>query len=266
MHASPALAPGSQSHTDTESIGKTKFFRAGCPLFIEGDNAEYVFRVLKGRVHLTTSGAAGPASMLRVATEGDFLGISSALLQRPYEGIAVAAVPTTVEAISRELFLQVLNHIPGFGAKIAAALAGEYSEIVEHSKRLQLVGNTQERIARLLVGCIGGDGPGVPFEMPYTHDEIGGMIGRSRETVTRTFTLFKQRGIINLDDRMLKILRPDCLLILAGPFREADSARPESGSLPASAMRALQPRLPANLAIENRRTKETPSASMRHFS
>ena len=245
IHVEPSVSPGSIDRSDHESVGRTKFFRAGSPLFIEGDKAECVFRVIKGRVHLTTSGTSGPSTILRIVTEGRYLGISSVLLHKAYEGVATAAVPTTVEVVSRELFLQIIDHVPGFASTVALTLAREYSEMVEHSKRLHLVGNTQERIARFLVGCLGDESPGMPFELPYTHDEIGGMIGRSRETVTRTFTLFKQQGIIDTTDHMLKILRPDSLLILAGPLQISLPDEPLNGSFQSPAMqrRGLMPRL-----------------------
>lgn len=249
IYAAATIAPGSTVNPiNLSSIGRTAFFRAGCPLFLEGDKAECMYRVIKGRVHLTTSGTSGPSSLLRIVTEGGFLGISSTLLQKTYEGVAVAAVPTTVEVVTRGLFLQTLDHLPSFASTIALELSREYSEMVEHSKRLQLVGNTQERIARFLVGCVGDESPGIPFELPYTHDEIGGMIGRSRETVTRTFTFFKQQGIIDIADRTLTILRPESLLVLAGPLHEPMPDRSMSQGFTTPERRGLLPRLSTRLA------------------
>jgi CRP/FNR family transcriptional regulator len=224
-----------------ESIGNRRLFNAGCPLFLEGDRAEWVFRVIKGRVHLTTSSAVGPPSILRIATEGCFLGISSVLLQTVYEGLAIAVVPTTVEVLSRESFQQLMDDVPAFAATAAITLSREYCEMIEHSKLLQSVGNTQERVARFLVGSMRDRRAGTRFKLHYTHDEIGGMIGRSRETVTRTLTLFKQHGIIDVADGVLRIRRPDYLLALAGPMRQSHPDRLSPGPSPTPAIQRRGP-------------------------
>ena len=218
----PARAMQSISFDDShrprqEFAGQRRSLRPGCPLFLEGDRAECVFRVVKGRVHLATSAAIGSSSILRIVTEGRFLGISSVLLQESYEGFAIAVVTTTVEVFPSAFFRKLMDQFPEFAATITLALSREYLEMIEYSKRMQLEGNTQQRVARLLVGCIRGKGTSLSVELPYRHNEIGGMIGRSRENVTRTLTLFKQQGIIDIVDRRLKIRRPKYLILLAAP-------------------------------------------------
>jgi CRP/FNR family cyclic AMP-dependent transcriptional regulator len=216
VHAIPYPSDSTDFRSGADVVNRKRYFRAGATLFLEGDSPECVFQILKGRVHLETSGRAGAPVLLRVATEGCFLGISSILLQQPYEGSAITVEPTTVEVLPRAAFRQLMDEIPSFAAKATRVLSREYSEMVEQSKRLRLAGNTNERVARVLVDCMGGRRSGTQFAMPYTHDEIGSMIGRSRETVTRTLTLFKQQGLIEIAGRTLNILRPDCLRSIAG--------------------------------------------------
>jgi CRP-like cAMP-binding protein len=235
-HPIPSIPIGGLHRSSLEYGGKRKLFRAGSPLFLEGDSADSVFRVIRGRIHLATSRAMGPPSILRVATDGCFLGISAVLLGRAYEGSATAVKPTAVEVLSREQIRRLIDRVPAFAATAAVELSREYSEMIEHSKRLQLAGNTEERVARFLLGCVGDEEPGAPFELLYTHDEIGAMIGRSRESVTRTFTQFRHQGIIDMVDRMLKIRRPDSLHLLAGPIQELQPAGLLNAAVPAPAL------------------------------
>ncbi len=46
---------------------------------------------------------------------------------------------------------------------------------------------------------------GLRFHFTFTHEEIGEFIGTSRETVTRTLSIFKTRHLVNFNGSTLTI-------------------------------------------------------------
>jgi CRP/FNR family transcriptional regulator, cyclic AMP receptor protein len=76
-----------------------------------------------------------------------------------------------------------------------------------------------ERLARLLLGWSDEPGPnrelGSHCRMSMTHEEIGEFIGTSRETVTRTLSIFKSRHLVAQHGSTLTIPSRSALEIYA---------------------------------------------------
>jgi CRP-like cAMP-binding protein len=49
------------------------------------------------------------------------------------------------------------------------------------------------------------------FEIPFTRREFADLIGIARESTTRVLIKFKEEGILDIDGRLIKILRPEVL-------------------------------------------------------
>jgi CRP/FNR family cyclic AMP-dependent transcriptional regulator len=71
-----------------------------------------------------------------------------------------------------------------------------------------LSGSASEKLARLLVGWL-DERTGAPapdrMKVPLTHEEIGQMIGTSRETVTRLMAGFRKQRFIEQEGATLVV-------------------------------------------------------------
>lgn len=117
------------------------------------------------------------------------LGLSAVLANVPYEATAEAIEPCQVKTISRQAFLAFLGRNGIATINAAQALSGEYLEVVHDAQRMALPRSSAGKLARLLLdwGQTGTHGqPETRFTMALTHEEIGNIIGMSRETVTPT--------------------------------------------------------------------------------
>ena len=77
-------------------------------LFVEGEEPRGVFILCSGRVKLTTSSTDGKRLILKIVEAGEVLGLSAAILDRPYEVTAETIQPSQVNFIKRDDFLKFL--------------------------------------------------------------------------------------------------------------------------------------------------------------
>ncbi len=113
----------------------------------------------------------------------------------------------------------LMSEIPNFAIGLVQGLAYKGKC---YSSLLQMLGTRSvvERLAHLLLnlaslkGVKTGDAVTI-VDMP-SHEELAGMVGATRQWVSINVEKFRKRGIIEVGDRRLIILRPDALRAIAG--------------------------------------------------
>ncbi|HEX8852928.1 MAG TPA: Crp/Fnr family transcriptional regulator, partial [Pyrinomonadaceae bacterium] len=119
---------------------------------------------------------------------------------RPYEVSAETLSPALVTFIGREQFTQLLSEHGGVCASAAQQLNRDYHAAYEKARLLGLSGSTTGKLARLLLQLAARRGTqterGIRMKVALTHEELGQLIGASRETVTRLLGEFKSREIL----------------------------------------------------------------------
>lgn len=169
----------------------------GAVLFVEGKPARSVFVVCEGKLKLTTSSAEGRTLIVQIAEPGDVLGLSAALLGRGYETSAEAIEPVHVTCLSRDTFLGLASSSATVALELARQLSSTFDAAQHEIRRLVLSQTTLERLIRLLLDwCAkkGEKGPGgVRLHLSFTHEELGQMIGTTRETVTRALSELRRK-------------------------------------------------------------------------
>lgn len=177
-------------------------------LFIEGEPVRALFVVLEGQVRLSISSSEGKHLSLRIAREGDIIGLSSTLSGAPYEMNAETLYPTKVARIERREFLKFLAQHPDAYQSVTDELGRHMAIAYSQLRTLGLSSSAPEKLARLLLEW---SDRGQPTEsegrlrFPLTHEEIGEFIGTSRETVTRTLSHFKNRRLVAFQGSMMTI-------------------------------------------------------------
>lgn len=207
--------PTSELNT-LNGLGMERSFAAGQALFREDDPAKHVYRVLEGRIKIIATSSAGRAHIVRVLYPGDVLGMSAVLAKAPHEVEAIAFISTIVARIHADQFLSFLESSPIGIACVANALSEEYLDIAGDAKILQIGNGIQGRVARVLLACAPADECRLPFPLVFTHDDLADMANCSRESVTRTFSLFKKHAFIHTSSELLTILQPERLVGIAG--------------------------------------------------
>jgi CRP/FNR family transcriptional regulator len=197
----------------------TKEYPRGSFLFGEGEKARGVYILSEGRAKVTINSAEGRTLVLRVAQPGELLGINATLTGRPYQATVKTLDKCRVDFIPREQFLKLLDRNQHIYVGLAQALSGKLNYLVEHTRLLFLSHSAEEKLARLLLRWRDDFGirtpQGMRIDPRLTHEEIGEMIGSSRETVTRLLSELRQKRILSLANNALFIRNRKALEALA---------------------------------------------------
>ena len=205
-----------------EALDSMKFTGAypkGALLFVEGEQPRGVFILCRGGAKLTTTSTEGRTLIVKIAKPGEILGVSAAILGRPYEVSAETIEASQVSFIRRDDFLRFLNAHSEACMHTAEQLSEKYESAQREIRTLGLAQTTSEKLAKLLLNwsVTGEETPqGTRLQVLLTHEEIGQMIGTTRETVTRIFSTFRRRNLIEMKGANLFILDKKKLEAVAG--------------------------------------------------
>ena len=191
---------------ELEEISYTLLYPTGSVLFAEGDAARGVFILATGRVKLWICSGDGRILILRLAEPGDIVGLPATLSGNRYEVTAAAIGPCCCAFVKREPFLSLMNAHMEICLGVTDQLRKIYCSACYEIRRIGLSHSAVEKLAELLVGwpATNGDSPS-RIRFPFSHEEVGQMIGSSRETVSRAFATFKKRRLAELNGATLHI-------------------------------------------------------------
>jgi len=178
-------------------------------LFVEGEQPRGVYILCSGRAKLTTSSTEGRTLIVKIVNPGEILGVSAAILGKPYEVSAETLEASQVSFIRREDFMRFLNAYSEACMKTAHQLSEKYESAQREIRTLGLAQTTSEKLAKLLLdwSATGEETPqGTRMQVLLTHEEIAQMIGTTRETVTRLLSDFRRKKLISVKGSSLFLL------------------------------------------------------------
>lgn len=182
-----------------ETLTLTNEFPTGAILFTEGQEAKGIYIVRRGALKLSVCASDGRTLILRIVEAGEALGVAAVIGGRQYEATAEAQEPCEVTFVRQSDVLRMMRAHGEFALWVTQRLSSDYNSTCREIRSLMLSGSASEKLARLLVGWLdqkaGSPNPS-RMKMRLTHEEIGQMIGTSRETVTRLFAGFKKQHLL----------------------------------------------------------------------
>lgn len=188
-------------------IRSTAIYPKSAMLFIEGQQPRGVFVLCSGRVKLSTSSSEGRTVITKISEAGDVLGLSATISNRPYEVTAEMIEPGQANFITRDALLHFMREYGEVALRVAEQLSRNYYSAYEEIRTLGLTNSPSERFAKLLLGWSNTASNGDPLQLKLTltHEEIAEMIGTTRETVSRLFSHFKRKQLLQLKGATLII-------------------------------------------------------------
>lgn len=191
-----------------DGISAAAEYSKGDVLFFEGERPGGVYILDRGRVKLSAGSADGRSLLVRTAESGEIIGLAAAISGKPSEVSAEALADVWCSFIVREAFLEFLQQHGGGALRVAEMLAAIYQATLDQVRYLGFSASTSEKLARFLLdrqeAAAGDNGESSPIRM--THKEIAGMIGSSRETVTRMVGKFKRDRLVRIEGNDLRII------------------------------------------------------------
>jgi CRP/FNR family transcriptional regulator len=127
---------------------------------------------------------------------------------KPYELTADVIEPAQANFIARQDFLVFLREHGEAALRVAQQLGETYHSAIAEMRTIGLSHSAGEKLARFLLDLASAHDSGkgeIKLTLTLTHEEIAQMIGASRETVTRLFSDFKKKQLLQIKGSTLII-------------------------------------------------------------
>lgn len=179
----------------------TRQYKKGQLIFFEGDVADKLFIINRGKVKIFKYTKEGKEQILYILSEGDFIGDLSLLKRGKFDFNCEAIDDTAICTLSKEAFDEIVIKNPEITLKILEEL---HDRLVSLENLVQSLGtkDVEARIATLLLSFIknfGTETPeGILLDLPLNREEMGNYIGMTRETISRKLTAMQDENIIKL--------------------------------------------------------------------
>jgi CRP/FNR family transcriptional regulator, cyclic AMP receptor protein len=172
-------------------------------VFAQGDVAEAVFYVQKGRVKLTVVSEQGKEAVLGILGTGDFFG-EGCLNGHPLRlTTATAVVECLITHITKAAMIATMHDEPEFSELFMAYLLTRNSRI-EEDLIDQLFNSSEKRLARLLLllANFGRDAKPEPIVGKFSQETLAEMIGTTRSRVSFFMNKFRKLGYIEYNGKL----------------------------------------------------------------
>jgi len=201
-----SLPPAVAEALEQEAITTT--YPTGAVLFAEGQAPRGIFIVRRGQVKLSICGSDGRTLILRMVESGNPLGVAAVVSGRQYEATGETQEPSEISFLRQNDLLRLMRAHGEIALWVTQHISADYASTCREIRDLILSDSASEKLARLLVGWLDqstqAGNPG-RMKLALTHEEIGQMIGTSRETVSRLFAGFKKQRLIQQSGSTLVI-------------------------------------------------------------
>jgi len=197
-----------QAGQQLNEIKSTAVYPKGAMLFIEGQQPRGVFVLCTGKVKLSTTSRDGKTIITKISDSGDVLGLNAVVSSRPYEVTAEMMEPGQANFVPRDSLMRMLKDHPEVAMKVAQQLSRNYYTAYEEIRTLGLAASPSEKFAKLLLAWSSksaSDDGSAQVKLTLTHEEVAEMIGTTRETVSRLFSEFKKKQLMQLKGATLVI-------------------------------------------------------------
>jgi CRP/FNR family cyclic AMP-dependent transcriptional regulator len=176
----------------------------GDAIFAQGDDANAVFYIQKGKIKLTVISKTGKEATIALLGENNFLGeecIAASKLHRV--ATATAFTPCTVLRIERSEMVRVLHEEKLFSELFVAYLLARNARVQEDLVD-QLFNSSEKRLARalLLLAQFGKEGAPETVIPKISQETLADMIGTTRSRVNFFMNRFRKLGFIEYNGHL----------------------------------------------------------------
>jgi CRP/FNR family transcriptional regulator, cyclic AMP receptor protein len=184
--------------------GKTILeFHKNQSIFTQGDIADTVLYIQKGRVKLTVMSEHGKEAVVAILEPGQFFG-EGCLKGHPLRLAATTAMEEClITSITKEAMIALLHAEPNFSELFMSYLLARNSRIEEDLVD-QLFNSSEKRLARLLLllAHFGKEGRPQPINPSVSQETLAEMIGTTRSRVSYFMNKFRKLGLISYNGKI----------------------------------------------------------------
>jgi CRP/FNR family transcriptional regulator len=214
------LPPSEEARLE-KLVSMRRRVKRGKALFHQDDAFRDLYALHAGSFKTVLVDAGGREQVTGFFIGGELLGTGGLAWGR-YPARAVALEDSEVCVLPHPLLQQLSQELPALQSQLRMVLA---REIVRNHRTMMQLGSMSagERLAAFLLDLSAryaglGFSP-FDFHLRMTRDEIGSYLGETLETVSRGLARFNAEGLIEVDEKHVRILDMEGLAHLHGPSK-----------------------------------------------
>jgi CRP/FNR family cyclic AMP-dependent transcriptional regulator len=171
-------------------------------IFAQGEVAETVFYIQKGKVKVTVLSEHGKEAVVGILAQGQFFGEGCLNGAKSRTATTHAMEECLLTSLTKAAMISTLEVEPKFSAFFVAYLLSRNSRIEEDLVD-QLFNSSERRLARLLLllADFGKEGA-KPVAVTLSQDVLADMIGTTRSRVSFFMNRFRKRGFISYNGKI----------------------------------------------------------------
>jgi CRP/FNR family transcriptional regulator, cyclic AMP receptor protein len=188
-------------------------------IFAKDDPGDSMMAVIRGRVKICTYSVDGKELVLNLIDRGGLFGEIALLDGRPRTADAVALEETDLLVLSRNRFLPFLKANPEVTIRLFSVLCQRLRQTSEHLEDALFL-EAPSRLARGLLRLAEAFGKpaanGLRIDIKLSQQQIGSLIGISRESINKQLGEWSQSGHISVQSGIMTIHHRDALEEITG--------------------------------------------------
>jgi len=220
MVSTPLLAgvPPRAAH-DLADHGRIRTYRKGTYVCHQGDAADEIFFLIRGRVEISSVAVTGNRILHATVDTPQFVGELGVLAESDRTASVLTLEDSQVWVADADDFLKFLADEPSASRGLMRALARQVEAneaFVDDLLFLDLKGRVAKRLLQLAttsLDALPDDGVMIPA---VTHADLASLCGGSRENVTRILSDFQRRGLVVRDGQRYQLKKVDGLAKISG--------------------------------------------------
>ncbi len=184
-------------------------------VFTQGDPAKGLVVVATGSIKITKISENGREQVLTIEGPGNSVAEVALFDGGPYPASAVALEESTILLVPRADFFAILKKHPAIAITVVENIGRRLRQLVTLVEELSTK-ELGQRLAGFLLDQARTKGrpePGgrIVFDLELTNHEIAARIGTVRELVSRCLGRFRNAGILEIEERRIRIVDPAAL-------------------------------------------------------
>ena len=195
---------GFETYFATAGAGKKVLnFKKNAVIYSQGDPAECIFYIQKGRVKLHVVSEHGKEAVVAIMEAGQFFGEGCLNGDTARVATATSLGDSAIVSISKHAMREALKNEPRFAQLFVNYLLTRNTR-VEEDLIDQLFNSSERRLARLLLllAHFGKDGVPQPIDIEISQETLAEMIGTTRSRVSFFMNKFRKLGFVSYNGKI----------------------------------------------------------------
>ena len=195
--------------------GRKRTFAGDQTVFLEGDRADGLFVVLRGRIRVFKVSPKGREQTLMIMGAGEPVGEVAVLSGENYPASAETLEPSEALYIPRQAFLDLIAREPEVALRLLSALSARLRSFASLIEDLSLR-DVSQRLAAYLLSLASETDSVQTVHLGMSKNQLSAAVGTVPETLSRAFQQLARAGALETSGRKVEIRDRGLLERVAG--------------------------------------------------